>query len=129
MTQFSRTPDITSSGDPVGDIAPCHSHAEATLPLKLWLSDDERHHAKADCSNQSEVNKGNHIWTWNHIWRPSWSWLYVRGAFGKKSVINLATPAGLGGRSTTELLLAIDEERLLPAPHYRPARNDLQMTG
>jgi len=54
MTQFSRTPDITSSGDPVGDIAPCHSHAEATLPLKLWLSDDERPHAKADCGSQSD---------------------------------------------------------------------------
>src|SRR5712692_7377933 len=75
------------------------------------------------------VNKGNHIWTWNHIWRPSSSWLYLRGAFGQKSVINFATLAGLGGRNTTELLLAINEERLLPAPYYRPAKSNLQMTG
>jgi hypothetical protein len=69
------------------------------------------------------VNKGN------HIWRPSWSWLYLRGAFGQESVINFATPAGPRGRNTTELLLAIDEGRLLPVPYYRPARSDLQMTG
>jgi hypothetical protein len=31
--------------------------------------------------------------------------------FGRKPVINFATPAGLGGRNTTVLLLAVNKER------------------
>jgi len=64
------------------------------------------------------VNKGN------HIWRPSWSWLYLRGAFGQKFIVNFATSAEPAGATPQN-----GSSRLLSAPYYRAARSDLQMTG